>query len=361
MEGQAHRLAFVRLRTQCRIQLMATRAFVQNVFFFGLLIAATLLMWQLLSQFWVVLALAAIIATICYPLHERVETRFNIKNKTLAAFISLATVIVIVILPLGLMGSLLLRETVSLYTMFNTSSYESFTAILNSGESMVKTFIPEFSLDVGAVVSQIANFIASHLLSIFAGTASTILYFFLTLIATFYFFRDGKLFTNYLVKLSPLKDGQDMLIISRLARAIRSVALGTVLIAIIQGILTSFGLWIFDFDRAVLWGVIASLGALVPGVGTAIVFIPAIIYLITTGAHLSAGGLAIWAFLAVGLIDNILGPYVMSRGNPLHPFIILLSVLGGIAFMGPIGFILGPVIASLFTVLVELYSEYVHA
>ncbi len=294
-------------------------------------------------------------------MHERVENQIRFKNKSLAAFVSLLTVIIVVILPLGLMGSLLLRETVSLYTMFNTSSYESFTGVLQSAESVIKSFIPEFSLDIGSVVSQIANFIASHLLSIFAGTASTILYFFLTLIATFYFFRDGKMFTNYLIKLSPLKDGQDALIVSRLAKAIRSVALGTVLVAIIQGILTSLGLWLFGFDRAVLWGVIASLGALVPGVGTAIVFIPAIIYLILTGAHLSAGGLAIWAFFAVGIIDNILGPYVMSRGNPLHPFVILLSVLGGIALMGPIGFILGPVIASLFTVLIELYAEYVHA
>jgi predicted PurR-regulated permease PerM len=126
----------------------------------------------------------------------------------------------------------------------------------------------------------------------------------------------------------------------------------------IQGILSAVGLWFFGFDRAILWGTIASVGALVPGVGTSIVFVPAIIYLIVTGQHLIAGGVALWALFAVGIIDNVLGPYVMSRGNPLHPFIILLSVLGGIALMGPIGFILGPVIATLFTVLVELYSQY---
>ena len=337
---------------------MAMRLFVQNVFFFGLLIAATFLMWQLLAPFFGVLALAAIIVTICYPIHERIETNSRIKSKSLIAFISLLVVVVVVIIPLALMGSLLLRETVSLYTMFNTSSYSSFAGLLEYTETLIRTFVPAFSLDIGAIVTQIAEFIASHLLGIFAGTASTILYFFLTLIATFYFFRDGKIFTEYLVNLSPLKDGQDTLIINRLARAIRSVALGTVLIAIIQGILTSLGLWLFGFDRAILWGVIAALGALVPGVGTAIVFIPAIIYLIVTGELMTAGGVAVWAFFAVGIIDNILGPYVMSRGNPLHPFIILLSVLGGIALMGPIGFILGPVIATLFTVLVELYSQY---
>jgi predicted PurR-regulated permease PerM len=70
-------------------------------------------------------------------------------------------------------------------------------------------------------------------------------------------------------------------------------------------------------------------------------------------------GLAIWGMLAVGLIDNLLGPYLMSRGNKLHPFLILISVLGGISVFGPIGFIVGPVLISLFMVLLELYSIHI--
>jgi predicted PurR-regulated permease PerM len=337
---------------------MTTRIVIQDVFFFALLISASLLMWQLLAPFFGVLALAAIIVTICYPLHERIARRTKIHNVSINAFISLVVVVIGIIIPLILIGSLLLREAVSMYALFNTSSYATFSHVLEQGESLIKQFVPEFSLDISGVVGQIANFIASHLVNIFAGTASTILYFFLTLIATFYFFRDGKIFTDYLVKLSPLRDGEDSLILTRIARAVRAVALGTVFIALVQGILSALGLWLFGFDRAILWGTIASVGALVPGVGTSIVFVPAIIYLIVIGQHFMAGGVALWALFAVGIIDNILGPYVMSRGNPLHPFIILLSVLGGIALMGPIGFILGPVIATLFTVLVELYSQY---
>ncbi len=340
---------------------MATLSFVQNTFFFALLFAAALLMWQLLIPFWGVLALAAIIVVICYPLHKRVKAHVYKENETLAAFASLIVVLFAVILPLTIIGSFLLRETVSVYSMFNTSSYTSFTGALSHIETLVQTFVPEFTLDISGIVSQVATFIASHLVSLFAGTASTVFYFFLTLIATFYFFRDGATITKYLVKLSPLKDGEDSFILDRLATSVRSVALGTVLVALIQGILTSVGLWFFGFDRAILWGVVASIGALVPGVGTAVVFVPAFFYLIAIESYFKASGVAIWALLAVGLIDNILGPYLMSRGNPLHPFVILLSVLGGIALMGPIGFILGPVIASLFTVLVELFSSHVRA
>ena len=340
---------------------MATLALVQNTFFFALLFVASFLMWKLFAPFWGVLALAGIIVTICYPLHKRVQHRMYKQNESLASFVSLIVVLFVIIFPLTIIGSFLLRETVSVYAMFNTESYSSFTGALSKIELLIQTFVPEFTLDISGVVSQVASFIASHLVSIFAGTASTILYFMLSLIATFYFFRDGRKIMSYLVRLSPLKDGEDTIILNRLATSIRAVALGTVLVALVQGILTSVGLWLFGFDRAILWGVIAALGALVPGVGTSIVFIPAIIYLILTGAYFTAGGVAVWAFCAVGLIDNILGPYLMSRGNPLHPFVILLSVLGGIALMGPIGFILGPVVASLFTVLVELFSSHVKA
>ena len=69
--------------------------------------------------------------------------------------------------------------------------------------------------------------------------------------------------------------------------------------------------------------------------------------------------LALWGTLAVGLVDNLLGPYLMSRGSSLHPFLILLSVLGGVGMFGPIGFVVGPVIVSLFIVLLELYSKHI--
>jgi len=133
-----------------------------------------------------------------------------------------------------------------------------------------------------------------------------------------------------LILLSPLDDDDDEKIIRRLATAIRAVALGTVFIALIQGVLTAIGLTLFGFERAILWGSIASIGALIPGVGTMIVFIPAIVYSVATGSYLIAVGVALWGALAVGLIDNLLGPHLMSRGGNTHPFLILLSVLGGI-------------------------------
>lgn len=338
---------------------MLSNRFIEYAFFFGLLGVVGYLVWQLFSPFVTAVALAAIIVTLCYPLYERVRKITPWRNSSLAALFTTILVILIVIVPVFILGSFVFREAVSIYTLFSADTQFSLAQSLSDIEAYIQTFVPAFTIDVAGFIRQIANFIASHITDIFTATASTVFMFFIALIASFYLFRDGKVFTQYLVKISPLKDKEDTAILNRLVRSIRSVALGTVLIALIQGVLSAIGLAIFGFDHAVLWGAVAAFGALVPGVGTTVVFIPAIIYLIVQGSYLYAVGLAIWAALAVGLIDNLLGPYLMSRGGTLHPFLILLAVLGGIAFFGPIGFIIGPVIVSLFKVLLEIYSMYI--
>jgi len=95
--------------------------------------------------------------------------------------------------------------------------------------------------------------------------------------------------------------------------------------------------------------------ALIPGIGTALVLTPAILWLYFIGEMLLAGGLLLWGVTAVGLVDNFLGPKLVEKGTQLHPFLILLSILGGIGFFGPLGFLLGPLVLSMLFALLEIY------
>lgn len=337
---------------------MVSGRIVEHVFFFGVMAVVGYLVWRMFAPFISALALAAIIVTICYPLYRRVVEYVPRKNESLAAFVTTLLVLVIVIIPLFLLGSAILREAITIYQQLGQSEY-SFAASIEQIESTINGYAPGWELNIRDYLRQGAQWLASHLGVIFAGTASTIFLFFIALIGSFYFFRDGKAFTKKLVSISPLPDAQDEFILQRLSIAVRSVAVGTVLVALIQGVLTALGLTIFGFERAILFGAIAAVGALIPSVGTTIVFIPAVLYLLATGNYVNAIGLTVWGTLAVGLIDNLLGPYLMSRGNVIHPFLILLSVLGGIVVFGPIGFIVGPVIVSFFIVLIELYNQHI--
>lgn len=337
---------------------MVSSRVIEYVFFFGLLGIVSYIVWQIISPFVSALALSAIIVTICYPMYERIRTRVPKRNKSIAALLSTLIVLFVIIFPFILITSALVREAVSVYNLVN-SEQASLVERINAFTAEMNGVVPLMEIDLAQYAQQAAGVISSSLGSFFAGTASTIFLFFIAIIGTFYFFKDGKYFTKKLLAISPLSDQEDEMILRRLARAVRSVATGTILIALLQGVLTAFGFWLFGFERAVLWGTIAAFGALIPAIGTSIVFIPAIIYLAITGSYGAMIGLIIWGVTAVGLIDNLLGPYLMSRGNNMHPFLMLISVLGGVSFFGPIGFIIGPVMVSLLLVLLELYNSHI--
>lgn len=336
-----------------------TQKLIEHIFFFVILATSIFLLWKVFAPFAGTLALAAIVVTICYPIHRRILNLVNKKRKSLAAFISVFVVLLIVILPLALITSLISGEAISIYKSLSTSDHSSFAQSIDYIQTMIERVVPGFTLDIAMLFQQAASWVADSFLSILAGTASAVFFFFIALIGTYFFFKDGKHFTTYLIKLSPLKDTDDEKILKRLANAVRSVALGTLAIAVLQGVLTALGLAMFGFERYILWGSIAALGALVPGVGTTIVLVPAILVLFYKFQLLQAVLLLIWGVVIVGLVDNIIGPKIMSKGNKMHPFLILIAVLGGLAYFGPIGFILGPVILSFFLVLLELYNTHV--
>lgn len=331
---------------------------VEYVFFFGLMGIVGYLLWLMFAPFIGALALSAVIVTICYPIYEWILKYVPRQNESVAALITTFVVVLVVVLPLAWLTSMLVSEAVSVYRVLDRDDF-SFQEKLGDVEDLVETLIPGFQLDLREYLQQGAKWFASNLGAIFAGTASTVFSFFIALIGSFYFFRDGYRLTRSVIKASPLSDMDDALILARMVSAVRGVVTGTVLVAIIQGVSAAFGLYLFGFDRAVLLGTVVAITALVPGVGPSVVFAPAAGYLVFTGHYLPAGGLVLWWLLAVSIVDNILGPYLMSRSHPMHPFLVLLSVLGGLILFGPIGFIVGPVITSVFIVLLEIYSLHI--
>lgn len=332
---------------------------VEYVFFFALLGVTAYVMWQIIAPFFSALAVAGAIVTASYPFYRKVLARMPRHNRSLASLVMLILIGLLAVVPLAILGYLIFSEALTLYTVLHQPNSTVLSEITTRVEALVQYVAPSYTLDTAFYLREGAGWLVTHSGAIFAGTASTVFFVFISVIAAFYFFRDGETCIRYLKDVSPLSEREDSHIIRRLSQSVRSVVLGTLAVALIQGVLTAIGFAIFGIGQPGLWGATAAIGSLIPGVGTLIVFVPAIVYLLFTGSYGTAIGLAIWGSLAVGMIDNVLGPYLMSRGGSLHPFFVLLAVLGGIGVFGPMGFILGPVTLSLFTVLLELYSNYV--
>lgn len=336
---------------------MDLKRITEYIFFFGLVAIVGYIVWLIFFPFIAALVLASIIVILCYPIYDIILTYTPRKNRSFASLLTTLIVFFAIVIPTYFVSTLLVNEFVSFYQSLETQPELPIDEAFSNVEALVQSYIPGYEFSLSDQIRQSAQWLVSNIGKIFTGTVSVIFIFLISILGSFYLFRDGKRFIEWLVEVSPLPDKQDKVILQRIAKSIRSVATGTVLLSIVQGVVAAVGFSIFDIERAILWGSLGALGSLLPGIGMAGIMIPAIAYLVFIGNASAAVGLLVWAIVAIIIVDNLLGPYLMSRGNNLHPFVILLSVLGGISVFGPIGFIIGPVVVSLFVVLLEIYMQ----
>jgi predicted PurR-regulated permease PerM len=310
------------------------------------------------------LALAAVFAVVLQGLYQRVA-RFLGGWESTAALLTVIMAVFLILLPLTLVGLLVGNQAHDLYLSLETGGGRSAVAelALRANETF-GSVVPGFGEFARAIPTNIDTYakealqwIAGHTGDIFSGLSRFILSFFIFFIALYYLLRDGKRVRQILIELSPLNDREDEGVFDRLELAVNSVIKGNLVIALVQGVLTTIGFTIFGVPNAILWGTVAAVAALIPGIGTGLVFAPAVAILYFAGAGVAALGLLVWGLLGVGLIDNLLGPKLVGRGMKLHPLLVLLSVIGGIIYFGPTGIFLGPLTLSLLFALLSIYAD----
>lgn len=329
-------------------------------FLIGSITITLVLSFFILKSFLYPIILALIFVAAFDPMHRKI-LRFTNNKENLASLFSTTLIIIFFLTPILLLSVQITKEAQQFYVSIieNENNIGAAGAINNirGGIANIFPFIGDSTINVEQYVKQGLNWMVNHIGSIFSNAAQFALSLFIFLISLFYFFKDGEKLKQLAIKLSPLDNTEDETILKKLSGAINSVIKGNFLIALTQGFLTAIGFLIFGVPNPILWGSIAAIAALIPSVGTALVIFPAVLFLFFAGESASALGLFVWGVAAVGLIDNILGPKLIGRGMQLHPLVILLSVLGGISFFGPIGLILGPITVSLLFALSEIYSQ----
>lgn len=322
--------------------------------FFILLIAGVLLFtFFIFEPYLGALFLAVVFAILFNPVYEFFLDRIKIKSKeTVSSLITVLIVIFTILAPLIFFGSLMFQESVALADNPNTTILIGDR--LNAIKGYVEDVIP-VSVNIADYTQKGLNAVVSNLGGFFTGFLQMIFNIFLIIFALFFFFKDGKKFKNRLVVLSPLADNYDRGILEKVRVAINSIVRGALIISLLQGVFTAIGFLLFGVPNPALWGGVTVIASLIPVLGTPVVILPAVAYLFLSGSTVSAFGLLIWGTLVVGLIDNFLRPKLIENGIKMHPFLILLSVFGGIEYFGPIGFLVGPVVLSLLVALLEIY------
>jgi predicted PurR-regulated permease PerM len=336
-----------------------------SYFFFVLLLGAVVAAALVFLPFLSPLILAIAMAILVYPIYALFSRTMGGGSlaRTIAGFATIIGVIIVILVPLFFLVGGIYSEIQSLYaTLTDESSRSQVIIALNSlsqyFSDTVFGVLPPHSFDSLNVTDYLKSgleWVFANLDTIFTGLAKVGGYALVFLLALFYFLRDGAALIKRFISWSPPLEQNEQYIVRTFKKAINSVFAGALVVSVLEGVSTGLALYAFGVPAPALWGTAAAVASLVPGFGASLVIIPAILYLVISGNYTYAVCILIWGYAAIILIDHTLGPMLVNKGVQIHPFLILLSVLGGILTFGIIGFVMGPLILVFLFALLDIY------
>ena len=329
---------------------------IERYFLFILLLITIILTLLILSPFLTMFILAAAFAVVLTPLYRWIKRRLVGNIAWLASIITVIIFLLFLCVPLFFIGKEIFFQTEDMYySLVNSGNSNQF---IESANVSINNWLPEgFEIDLNSKITEIISSLSNNLAQFFTSTINSILMFSLMIFTLFYLLKDGQKWEKSLIKILPLSDEKINFIVSDLKKSINRIFKGSFIIALAQSVLAWGGFMVFGVPNAIIWAVVAGIASFIPTIGTSIVSIPAILFLFFTGMELQALGLLIWSVLLIGTIDNILNPYIISKDTSIPSLLVLLSILGAISFIGPLGILVGPLFLFLLYSLVSIYKK----
>jgi predicted PurR-regulated permease PerM len=324
-------------------------------------ITATFL-WMVWA-FVMTVVLAAILAGLFHPFYRRLMGLTG-ERGWLAALVTVLVVLVVIVVPLAAVLGLVASEALRLSTavaprvqelVANPSQLPTLLARLPFYEYIVP-YRAQILARGGELIGNLGNFAVGSISATTAGTASAILQFFILLYTLFFLLIDGPALLRKMTSYLPLRETEKELVLDKFVSVTRATLRGTLVIGIVQGTLGGLSFWAAGIDGALFWGTMMVVLSVLPVVGGALVWVPAVVVLAAQGHWQSALGLTLFNALIVGSVDNVLRPRLVGRDTEMHDLMILFSTLGGIAAFGPMGFIIGPILAAVFVTSWEIFG-----
>lgn len=335
-------------------------------YFLLLFILSILLMMRLLWPFASMLVLSYFLASIATPFYDYLHRKVP---SSLSSLITCLLIVLLVFLPLIFFVVALSSEAYSLLQITRgTNIAETLTAYVHNNalyirlENLLEGY--GFRLEMGQVTSTLSQFgtAAARFIytqaSIWAGNIlNFILNFTMMILIIFFILIERKKLVAFVMRLSPLPDNHDQLLMDKFDRIASAILVGNGICGVIQGIFGGLAFAFLDFPSPILWGCIMGIMAFLPIVGIGAVLGPAAIYLIFQGQIFSGIGLALfYIFLSMG-VEYLLKPKLVGDQVQMHPILVFLSIIGGLAVFGILGIIYGPLIITAFLTLSDIYID----
>ena len=340
------------------------------VFILFLTFLSIYLLYTILSPFLSSIIWAILLAMIFYPLFKKLQ-RLLKKKEFLSALIMTLLVLIIIVLPFTLLMISLASEVVDVYhrveEMIKTGQLQAYLERMK-GLPILKWILAKLGqyIDLSQTdplplllknLKQISTFIFNQTTTLLKGFSTFIAGFFFTLLSLYYLFKDGSRFFKGLKEIIPLPSQERDLLIQRFKDMIYATLYGGILIAMIQGLLGGLSFWILGLPSPIFWGTAMALLSFIPIGGTALIWAPAALLLLIGGAILKGLILLGVGEFVSSMVDNLLRPFFISSRTNIHPLLLFFAVLGGIQAFGLIGLVAGPLVATLFLTMIEIYIQ----
>lgn len=327
----------------------------EKYFIFILLLIVLVITFLIVYPFLSILILAGAFSVALKPIYNLIKRKI-VKKSWAASAITVLLFLAFVCIPLFFVGKTVVVQVQDIYAKLTVSG-NSIQLVENINNSINKILPEGFHFDIYSTVTGIFSNITSSLTKIFSSIFSTFVLLLLTILILFYLLKDGDKWQQAIIRILPLSDKNSKRIFSDLKNTIQRILRGSLVVVLAQGIMAWVGYTIFGVPNAITWALLAAITSLIPTLGSSLITVPVIFYLFSTGMSLQAFGLILWQLMLIAVIDNIINPYIVSHGTPISTLFIILSVLGSILLMGPVGIIMGPLVMSLLYSLVSIYKE----
>ena len=335
----------------------------RQAFLLLLVAAISIAFVAMIRDFLLTILLAAIFAAVSHPLY-RWFLRGVRGRKSVAAVATLLVLVTLVIGPLlGVLGAganeaLRVSEIVRPQIERLVQRPGEFNRRLRilPGYRLIEPYRQQIFAKAGELVGSTSAFIFGALSATTRASAVFIFHFVILLYTMFFFLTGGPGLLAHVTSHLPLTDADKQRMLERFVSVTRATLKGTVLIGIAQGILGGLAFWAVGIEGAIFWGTVMTVLSIIPGIGGALVWVPAALILMSGGEMWRGVALAGFCGLVIGSVDNLLRPLLVGRDTQMHELLIFFSTLGGLLMFGVMGFIVGPILAALFVTVWDMFG-----
>jgi len=337
----------------------------------GVLLLAGLgyLVWRIVTPLWQPLLWATLLGSLLAPANSRLAARLGGRARLASAITTILTV-VLFMLPVAVIAGAVAAQAAQLLHKLNDEALQATDAMALdlSRVPWLEQPLDWLGKHAGISIVQVQDWLVAagkHVLTFLASTGGTfvlgalgtLVSFLLMLFVLFFVLRDGPALAQKIVRMLPIEERMRGKLWQHLRDVTRAVFMGIGVTALVQGMLVGIGFWIAGLPSALVFGVLAALFALVPLVGTVIVWGPGALYLASLGDYGHAIFLTLWGTIAVGMVDNFLRPLLISGRAEVPTLAVFVGVMGGLQAFGFIGLFVGPIVLGLLVALFRFQSD----